>query len=37
MVSVSLLLAHRTCSMRAIIPEAMGAAAEVPEKDVVQP
>ena len=29
--------AYLTCSMSAIIPEAMGAAAEVPEKDCVQP
>ena len=29
--------AYLTCSMSAIMPEAMGAAAEVPEKDCVQP
>ena len=29
--------AYLTSSMRAIMPEAMGAAAEVPEKDCVQP
>ena len=29
--------AYLTCSMRAIMPEAMGAAAEVPEKNCVQP
>ena len=37
MVSATFLSAHLTCNTRAIMPEAMGAAAEVPEKDVVQP
>ncbi len=31
------MLAHLVCSMRATMPAAMGAAADVPEKDVVQP
>ena len=29
--------AHLTCSMSAIMPEAIAVAAEVPEKDCVQP
>ena len=36
-VTMTMRQAYLTCSMSAIMPEAMGAAAEVPEKDCVQP